>query len=122
MARVTVYTHSVGASLLSITGYGFLATGVVTAFGGEIVAGIILVLCGAGLSFLAAHISECEKFQTWRKRLEEKGLDFYIEQDVEAAIAAYNSYPCKKVLKYIWMINPDAAEFIEQQIHSQKRN
>jgi len=112
MARITVYTNSILASLCSILGYALALIGLIGAFSGGIAAGIILIVLGFGLSFLASAISKNKQFKQWKKQIERNGLVSVIQNNVTVAIQIYNNFPCKKSLEYIRSLNPLAADII----------
>lgn len=58
MARIRIYRNSFLATVVSLLGYILLFSGVISAFDGAILGGILIAAVGAGLIFLAAWISE----------------------------------------------------------------
>ena len=121
MARVTIYKNSILASICSIFGYFLVMGGILAAFSGEILAGIIIALLGFGMAALAAAISENKRFKTWKKQVESKGYVPAIQANVQTAIQVYNTYPSTKTLEYIRTLNPRAAQMISEQLAAQKK-
>lgn len=58
MARVPIYKNSIGASFLSIVGYVISASGLFNLFDKNIVDGIVILLIGVAISFLASVVSD----------------------------------------------------------------
>ena len=121
MARGTIYKTSVLASAVSIFGCGFMLMGIASAFSGQVVGGIIMALCGVGLSIWASEISENKRFKVWKKKVEEGGFVPAIQSNMKTAIDCYNTLPGKKTLAYIRTLNPAAADNIEQQLAAKQQ-
>lgn len=119
MARIPIYTNSLGASILSILGYGLAFFGIINIFGESVVGGIIILLIGFGVAFSAERVSEKKQFRVWKSKLEEAGLTSLIKNDMDMAIAVYNSNPSKQTLAYISELNPTAGKHIEELIRIQ---
>lgn len=120
MARIPIYKNSFLASSCSILGYIIVIGGVVTAISEDIIGGIILIISGFVLMFLAKNISENKQFKKWKKQINRKGDISVIENSIQGAIQVFNTYPCKKSLEYIRTLNPQAAEFIDQELLAKK--
>lgn len=128
MVRIPIYKNSIGATILSFFGYAFFASGVISTvseiinggFGENIVAGIIIILCGIGLMFWAEATSKRKQFRTWKRKIREQGLADRIKDDVGVAVAVYNSNPGKKSLAFIAELNPAAGQLIQDLIRAKK--
>ena len=117
MARgFSIYKNSVGATAVSILGYGLLMMGVMLAVSEDLISGIVMAVLGILLELWAPTISRNKQFKKWIKQLREKGVEAEIRSDINAAIRVYNSNPCKKTLAYIGTLNPAAAENITKQL------
>ena len=117
MARgFAIYKNSVGATVASIFGYGFLMIGIMLAVSTELIQGIVMAAAGLLLEIWAPSISRNKQFKKWVKQLREKGVEAEISSNINAAIRVYNSNPCKKTLEYIGSLNPAAAENITKQL------
>jgi len=121
MARITIYRNSVLATLVSIIAYMFVGVGIMIAFNGQIIGGILLALVGVVLMALASSISTNKQFKMLKKDWQAKGLIPEIQSNVSVAIQAYNTLPCPKMLAYIRTLNPEAAVEIARQLEAKKK-
>lgn len=120
MARITIYKNSVLATVCSMFGYGIAVSGVLVTITEDVIGGIVMIVCGFALSFLASSISESKKFSEWKKQIKKGGYTSVIQNSIQGAMQVYNTYPCKKALEYIRTLNPQAAELIDQELLAKK--
>ncbi|MGM9617229.1 hypothetical protein [Butyricicoccus sp.] len=124
--RITIYPHSILASLLSIIGTMFAALGILLAIVNlsveAILAGVIMFAMGLGCTAGAEHIGENKKFDDWRKRVRNAGLEPIIQQSVEDAVKIYQTYPSKHTLGYISALNPEAGRLITAYIQNNAKS
>ena len=116
MAKVTLYKNSILASLLSLAGYFMIAGGIMAAFNGEVVPGIVLALLGIGVSWLAAWLSSQIQFLKWLRQLKKKNIPELAKSDASLALQIYQANPTKQTLRYVRKLNPTAASYIDQQL------
>lgn len=116
MARIPVYKNSILASLCSMLGAGCVMIGIAIGLTGEaeIIESVYVIIVGGLFLFLAAIISKNKQFRVWKKKIERGGLVPIIQNDVSSAVQVYQTFPCKKSLKYIRSLNPQAADVIAQ--------
>ena len=121
MARITVYKNSILANVVNIFGYLFMLSGIATAFGGEIVSGILLILLGIGCAVLASTISSRAQFRKWIKKLQKDGVIDKARHDMVLAIKIFDANPTRQTLAYIRKLNPAAAAHIDRHLEAQKK-
>lgn len=126
MARVgiKIYKNSALATVVSIIGCCFELGGItVMANGGPgyLLNGFLLILWGVAHLAVAERLSDYAQYRTWKRQLEQKIDVESIAQNKELAIQVYQSNPCKRVLKFIQNLNPEAAEQIKQQFPEVKK-
>lgn len=98
----------------------FYAFALVSLFAKQWVVLIICIIGGIAFTAWAEHINDKKIFNLWIKDLEKKGLREAVAESAEQAVALYNANPCKRTLKYIEKVNPQAGSFISEQIEVQK--
>lgn len=120
MARITIYKNSILASIISIFSYLIMLGGIMIAFDGEILGGILLFVAGVGVAALAAWVSQQASFRKWIKKLKKDGIIDRARTDGNLAVQIYNANPKPQTLKYLRSVNPAAAEHIARQVAAKK--
>lgn len=114
------YKNSFLASAVSIIGSALGISGIKAIVGGHFAPGITLVIAAVPLLILGRYISNRKSFNTWWKVVADAGLEPQIAQSYSVALRVYRKNPCKRTLKKIAKLNPDAAEAIRQQLADKK--
>ena len=120
MSRMLIITYPDAkfATFLSVIGSILALSGLYALFTFWL-AGLILMLIGAGLMYLASLKAKATKFKKWIKALKAKGILDELPYSQEICITLYQANPCKKTLKFISRHNPQAATYIAQFIVTQ---
>ena len=121
MARIPIYRHSILASLLNIIAAMMMMGGLAAAFGGEILAGIVLFVLGMGVTLLGSMLAEHTKYRAIIRNIKKNGLEDQLRNDLPAIFKVYNACPGREILRYIESLNPEAAKIIREQLAAQKK-
>ncbi|MBE6784361.1 MAG: hypothetical protein E7536_10180 [Ruminococcaceae bacterium] len=108
------YKKSFLATLLSISGSVCLAIGIYALFEREFLPGLIYILVGAGLLFIASKVNKAVIKRKLEKSLKDPKLIEYVQKSSLAAYSLFKNDPSPFMLKYIAGINPYAAALINQ--------
>ena len=80
---------------------------------------ITLVISGGGICLIwfSNYLRYAHLFRFYRQN----GYEEQFKTDVELCFKIYNANPCKRVLRYIMKLNPEAGKSIAQQLPTAKR-
>lgn len=108
---VLYYRNSILASIISIFGCAFVIVSIP-----EIAIAWPATIVGVVMCILAKRISNNKVFKRWWDGVIGTGRVARMKTERELCIEVYNENPEKQTLKKIREINPEAAEWIEQNI------
>ena len=113
------YKNSFLASIVSILGC-ILIIGAIANFGDDPAMAVCYILIGVALAIWGKLISDNKSFKKWWKQIEDNNLEAAVAKDLNIAIAIYRKNPHRRTIKKISTLNPTFAEYIRQNIASQK--
>ena len=105
------YRNSILASIISIIGCAAVLVSIP-----EIAVAWPATIVGVAMCILANTISDNKAFKTWWDTVIGTGVAARMKTERELCIEVYKKNPKKQTLKKIREINPEAAEWIEQNI------